>query len=464
MRTAAGIKWADLLDVLVVAALIYFLLASLGRQRARAFVLVLGGVGISYLLARTFGLHLASMLMGAGLWIATLLAVIAFQDDIRRSLHRITALRIMGGRGTSADLGAAAELIASVVRMAEHKVGALIVVPGHESLQPHLTSGLVLDGHLSGPLLESIFNPDSPGHDGAAIVEGGIVRRFAVYLPLSKRAGSTGRLGTRHAAALGLSEQCDAMVIVVSEERGEISIAQNGVLDQGLSLTELEARILPLAGVTPRPRPRGTAVRGILSRAGIAVFTASVLWFVLVFLEGTVQQTLMVPIEYRNVPDAVALLEPRPATVQVTIAGRRAAFQGLAGGDVSAAVDLSHAQAGFHRLAIDRSDISLPPTLDVLEIHPSVVNLRLLETEIERRPVRVAVVGGLPPGARLEVSPASVRVRAAEGSRDDGPITTEPIDLSRLEDGRSAKLILPAGLRLMEGEASTVEVRLRRNG
>ena len=132
------IRAQDLLDVSVVALLIYFLLSSLSRARSRAFLLVLGSFGALHLLARAAGLHLSSMLLGAGLWVIALVVVVAFQDDIKRSLHRITAWRWLGGRGSSTETHASEELVASVERMAEKRVGALIVVPGHETLEPHV--------------------------------------------------------------------------------------------------------------------------------------------------------------------------------------------------------------------------------------------------------------------------------------------------------------------------------------
>jgi uncharacterized protein (TIGR00159 family) len=374
MRFVEMLRPGDLLDVVVVALLIYFLLASLERARARAFLLVLGGVGALHLLARAVGLHLSSMLMGAGLWIITLVVVIAFQDDIKRSIHRITAWRILGGRGRSEEAISCKDLVDAVARMATRRVGALIVVPGQETLEPHLLGGLRLEGRLSGPLLESIFSPDSPGHDGAAVVENGTVPRFAVHLPLSKRMEAVGNLGTRHAAALGLSERCDALVIAVSEERGEISVAKDGALHQGLTPEQLEARLIEHGNVSERREQRQ---HHRISLAAAALMASALLWITIIFREGTVQQTLEVPLEYRNVPEALALQDSRPARIRVTIGGRRAAFGELTTDEVTASVDLSQMRAGFHRLPLDDADISLPATLEVLEIRPPLVHLSL---------------------------------------------------------------------------------------
>jgi uncharacterized protein (TIGR00159 family) len=374
----AGIRWSDVLDVFVVGALIYFLLSSLSRARARAFLFLLGGVGVVHLVARAFGLHLSSMLLGAGLWIVALIAVIAFQDDLRRSLHRITAWRVLGGRGNAGG-PRCEDLVESVVRMAEKRVGALIVVPGHESLNPHVMGGLRLEGRVSGPLLESIFSPDSPGHDGAVIVDNGIIPRFGVHLPLSRRAEENTTHGTRHTAAIALSERCDALVIVVSEERGEISVAKNGVLETNVDRDRLSQHICEHGSTDELRRRRRFALHRVVWRASVALGLSFLLWFALVFREGTVQQTLEVPLEYRNVPEELALLEPKPGQVKVTVAGRRAAFEDLSEKDLTAALDLAHARPGDHRLWIDRDDVSAPATLDVLQVDPPTVEVRVVK-------------------------------------------------------------------------------------
>lgn len=458
----SAITIGDALDVLIVATLTYLLLSSLGRARARAFLVISAAFALVYGVAVTVGLHLSTTVLSAGLWIVALIAVVAFQDDLRRMVQRITAWRILGGRGTPPPSTSRDCLVKAASRMAERRVGALIVIPGRETVEPHLNGGLHLEGRLSGPLLESIFSPDSPGHDGAVVIERGMVQRFGVHLPLSAQPEEIEDLGTRHTAALGLSERCDALVIVVSEERGEISIAAGGELHRNLTGGDLESWLLRHRTGDDLRISRSARVGWTGARVLMSATVSVALWFALVFESGTVQQTLEVPIEYRNVPKELALLEPTPRTVKVTVGGRRAALADLDRSELKASIDLGGTEPGYHRLAVDQSDVTTPATLDVLEVEPPVVSLRVVATALEERPVRVAMIGRLPPGARLETSPMRVRVRVPAGRMGTAPITTEPVDVRQIEETGSARLILPPGVRLAEGERSSVEVRLVR--
>ena len=127
--------------------------------------------------------------------------------------------------------------------LAEDKVGALVVLKGSDDLARHLQGGIELRGLVSKPLLDSIFDPHSAGHDGAVVIEDGQVERFSAHLPISKNRKEIGSRGTRHAAALGLSERCDALLVVVSEERGVVSVAEGGKLKAITSPAELKGRL-----------------------------------------------------------------------------------------------------------------------------------------------------------------------------------------------------------------------------
>src|SRR5699024_8867990 len=125
----------------------------------------------------------------------------------------------------------ATDIIAEAAsKMADEKTGALIVIRGNDQWDRHIHGGIKLEGEISLPFLLSIFNPESPGHDGAVLLEDHEITRFGVHLPLSTNLNRQLTSGTRHAAALGMSEHCDALVVVVSEERGVISVAQAGHL------------------------------------------------------------------------------------------------------------------------------------------------------------------------------------------------------------------------------------------
>lgn len=197
-----------------------------------------------------------------GLFLASVVVLLlAFQDDLKRFFERLAVWGLGRQSGSPGD-----STVESVVRtslaLANVRHGALIVLPGREPLDRHLEGGVPLDGTVSDLLLLSLFDPHSPGHDGAIVVDTERVRRFGVHLPLSADFAELGSRGTRHAAALGLTEQCDALVVVVSEERGVVSVAEGGSLSEVESPDALRARIARFVATTRarpvKPRAPGT--------------------------------------------------------------------------------------------------------------------------------------------------------------------------------------------------------------
>src|SRR5262245_61499103 len=219
----------DALDVLIVAAIVFAGIVWLRRSRARFAALGIAFTALLYLIVSRLEFQLTAWILQGFLAIVVFVTVIVFQEDLRRLFERIAMLGL--GRRSPAPPPDAVDAIArSLARLAARRTGALVVLPGREPLDRHLEGGVELDGRVSEPLIQSLFDTSSPGHDGALVVRGDRIERFAVHLPLSTDREQLDGVGTRHAAALGLAERCDALCIVVSEERGAISVARDGEL------------------------------------------------------------------------------------------------------------------------------------------------------------------------------------------------------------------------------------------
>ena len=184
-----------------------------------------------------------------------------------------------------------------------------------------------VNGQISLPLIYSIFHPASPGHDGAVVLEGPRIERLGVHLPLSKNLAEIGDGGTRHAAALGLSERTDALVIVISEERGTISVAEHGRLTriQPAQLKPLLERRHQPHPPTPEPSDSSWRLRNIVWKA-VSLLLAVVLWLLFARQVETVQRTYIMPIEYRNAPAGYRIKEQGANRVEVTLSGSERAF------------------------------------------------------------------------------------------------------------------------------------------
>ncbi|MGE0444313.1 MAG: diadenylate cyclase CdaA [Vicinamibacterales bacterium] len=245
-----AIDWWDLLDIALVSFLIYELLLLI--RGTRAVQMALSG-------AFLIGLYFASQWLQLETvnWVIRNLAaylvfaiIVLFQSDIRRALaHFGRAPFFRYFERVEAANETIEELVVSAGNLATRRVGAIIVVERQIGLRNYIEGGIPLDATVTYDLLGSIFQPGSPLHDGAVIIQGDRIAAAACFLPLSVNPLVSRDLGTRHRAALGLTEENDAIAIVVSEESGNISLALGGTLERGLSPEALRARLRTLLGI-----------------------------------------------------------------------------------------------------------------------------------------------------------------------------------------------------------------------
>ena len=242
-------RWLDFVDILVVAFLIYYVLLWLQGTRAipliRGLILIL----LVYVIGRVLGFHTLNWLFEKFAAIIAVMLIILFQPELRRTLERFGRGRFFGTLGfTPMPHGSmyVRHIVRTVEQLSEGKIGALIVLERMTGLTEYLESGVRLDAILSAELLLSIFNLKSPLHDGAVIVQGDRILAASCLFPISESRLLDKRLGTRHRAAVGISETTDALAIVVSEKTGIISMAENGYLTRYLTKDLLEEKLFSL--------------------------------------------------------------------------------------------------------------------------------------------------------------------------------------------------------------------------
>jgi diadenylate cyclase len=227
--------WRDLLDILLVTALFYSLWRLIVGTRALNLVRGLLVYLLVWFLANLLGLATLSWILGNAATLGAFALIVVFQPELRGLLERLG--RPQGPRATSLALE---ELLLGVARLAERRYGALIALERRTPLGEYAATGEVLDARLSARLLVTLFYPGTPLHDGGVILREGRLLAAGCLFPLSE--AQVG-LGTRHRAALGLSEVSDALVLVVSEETGSVRLAEGGRLSPPLSLEALRARL-----------------------------------------------------------------------------------------------------------------------------------------------------------------------------------------------------------------------------
>ena len=234
----------DIIDILIVAVIIYELLLLTRHTRGSALLKGLFLLLVIMVLSSLLGLTSLNWLLLAILQNGALVLVILFQPELRKALERMGRSRILtkGNRRNEDEERdtVISEIVQTVTDLSRRRVGALMVFERQTGLEDVIETGTRLDAEISAPLLENIFEPNTPLHDGAVVIRDDQIMAAACILPLAEASGVSRELGTRHRAALGISENTDAMVVVVSEETGIVSMARDGALKRPLSTDELK--------------------------------------------------------------------------------------------------------------------------------------------------------------------------------------------------------------------------------
>jgi len=468
------LKWQDVLDILVISILIHrlFLLfrgtAVLQIMVGLLFLWVLHGI------AQAAGLVLTSWFLEGFGAIAVLVLVVVFRNEIREVLIQTNPVRLFLGRPYEPLVINPAAIVQTALQLAKTKTGALLVFQNRDRLTEFLREGIPLGGRFSPQIAESIFAKDSPVHDGAAIIRGNRIDRVGTFLPLTQREGLPQAFGSRHRAAIGLTELCDAVVLAVSEERGEVSLVYRGKVEMIRDPRRLERALRRLLlGVGPERKPASLAREWVTQAAGL------ILTFVLVsafwVLSGKQQSliNLTIPLDFRNIPEYLELKRASAEKVEVQITGKGRLVGALKSEQVGAFVDLKESSSGTLKVPLSADNVKIPLGLDVVRVNPSTITVEL-EQRIEKEiPIKPEVVGPPPVGfqiARVIANPAAVKISGPESVvRSLRTLSTEPISLQTLglgpqalEKTVEAPLVLsPASLRMLAGQSKKAQVSIQ---
>jgi len=241
-----SIQFKDIIDILIVALLIYRILLLVQGTKALQMLAGLTVIILLYFFSETFELLTLNWILHTFMSSLLILIIIVFQDDIRKALAKIGTVPIARIQ-TEYSFGIE-EVVKAVTKLAEKKIGALIVFEREISLKDYLEGAVLLDAKVSEELLISIFNPKSPLHDGAVVISGGKIVAAGVVLPLSTNPDIAKDLGTRHRAGIGITDVSDAVAVIVSEERGEISLAVGGKISRDITPATLRKMLSQLLG------------------------------------------------------------------------------------------------------------------------------------------------------------------------------------------------------------------------
>jgi diadenylate cyclase len=233
-------RWIlDVLDILLVSVIVYRLLLFIKGTKAAQMLIGLGLLLGASLLSRYLELYTLDWLIQSFWSQAVIALIIVFQPEIRRALAQMGEAQFLQTFTSAEELKSLEEIVRAAVALANRKIGALMVIERDTSLKDFVEIGTPLDAKVSKELLISIFHPASPIHDGAVVIKGNRVVAAGCFLPITLSPEVSKAMGTRHRAGLGLAEETDAVVIVVSEETGIISLAIGGKLETNLDMARL---------------------------------------------------------------------------------------------------------------------------------------------------------------------------------------------------------------------------------
>lgn len=246
----------SVIDILLVAIVIYEFLALIRGTRAALILIGLSIVALAFYVSRMGELVTLNWLISRALPYAVFALIVIFVPEIRQALARL-GRRMTLARSAAAEADAYDDIALAANLFSQNQTGALIVIQREIGLRTYIESGVALDAQLSYDLLATLFRPSAPLHDGAVIIQGDRVAAAACFLPLSMNPVLSTQLGTRHRAAIGITEETDAISIIVSEETGSISLAVAGTIERDLTVEQLRERMSTLLRryVPPTPLP-----------------------------------------------------------------------------------------------------------------------------------------------------------------------------------------------------------------
>jgi len=469
----SSIRWQDVLDI-TLNGYILFRLYVLFRG-TNAFR-VLMGIALLWFLQRissSLGLVVTSWFVQGILAVAAIIIIVVFRNEIRSVLQAKNLRSIFWGFPRPSVQTPVQIVVDSVFELARMRTGALIVLPGNEDLSEATHSGIRWRGLVSKEMILSIFWPDNPVHDGAIVIQGNEVAEVGVILPLSHRQDLPSYYGTRHRAAAGLAETTDALALVVSEERGNITVAKGSEIRTVREEGDLSKILEEHIGIsTVQQKGMKKEKLELAAAALISFLFITGVW--LSFTRGLdTLITLDIPVEYMKRDPGLEIIDASVNTVRLELSGSGALLKTIKPDQVKVQVDLGKVTAGTSSFTITSRDVSLPPGVTLRSVRPPVIDVTLDVLTRKELPVQVDWAGKMPPGLILteaKTTPERMQVTGPKRILDRvSTLYTEKVYVDNMEKSGAltSQIVLnPASLKLAPGgrERVIIDYKVKEKG
>jgi uncharacterized protein (TIGR00159 family) len=376
-------RWQDLLDIVIITFIFYRLYLWLRRKRALRMIIALLALPFFYLVAQWFDLPL-TVWGFKNLWAVILFVIIViFQQEIRTALASITLPSFLLGKSETEKLTSKHldRIVEVAFKLGAKKIGGLIVLQRRDDLDEFVHGKTRLDSEINEDLLISIFNPLSPLHDGAVIIQGERILYATALLPASQSPTLPKDWGTRHRAAIGITEVSDAECIIISEERGDVLLANLGKAEKMEKKEDLKKGLSQLPSFQKEKTWKKDRLRHLLDNLPRKIFFLLLVCILWVFVVGIRQGEISydIPIEYYSIPQHLGMMGDPPREINVRLRGSQRFLSSLNPDHVRVRVDLSGAHAGNNQVSLAESNMNVPSGITVTHFYPRKINVQLTE-------------------------------------------------------------------------------------
>lgn len=384
----SNIRLPDVLDVLFIWVVSYHLFIWFWGTKAFKALIGILVLSATFIVAKSWGLFLTTWVFQILWQVFVILLIILFQREIRQMLERFNPLKTVGLRQRSAADGWLPGFAKWAFTAAKKRVGAVVVFERSDLVFDLITKGIAIEADPAPEILNSIFYKESPLHDGAILISNGKILKTACYLPLSTQEDLPQEWGTRHRAALGLTEQCDAWVLIVSEERGEVSVV-SGQKFQKVANEEDLIEIMEKAVL--RFRTEKKDFREKIKSWFVHRYKTKLVVFLMVFVmwlalagQQNFEKKIDLSVNFKNIPQGLVIADPVDRDLSIRFRGLRKDISLLNPDNVLVSIDVSSTRPGTHFYNISAANLSLPnDRIDVKAITPSRVVLTLRNTSAQ---------------------------------------------------------------------------------
>ncbi|MGC2210437.1 MAG: diadenylate cyclase [Candidatus Korobacteraceae bacterium] len=373
------VRWHIVADFLFLTMAFYALLCWARSARAMRIAFSIVALRALALLASRLNLVVTSWVLDAFAVLVVLVLLLIFQPELRRAFMQLDSTLKLWPRPAVMGTKTGQAIADAAFVLAQYQLGALMVITRRDAISDLLEGGIALGAETSAELLEAIFQKASPLHDGAVVIAGKQLLKAGVVLPLTKRHDVPSYYGTRHRAAVGLAERCDALVVTVSEERSEVTLMDGASVQQFENPANLSAKLDTLLGPTReslRPRLRRYFFKN-LDLKFAALGLAAVIWGMSFLASGATIRTLSIPVEFSNVPPGMEVVSQSADTLDIQVQGSPWIMDSVSLSKYVGRFDLRDVHPGWHTLQFHENTLDMPPGITVDRVTPETIRIQV---------------------------------------------------------------------------------------